>query len=44
MTRSEPLLTVADVSRRFGYRKVIEQVSFEVGGGDVVLLIVHNGA
>jgi heme exporter protein A len=44
MTRSEPLLAVADVSRRFGYRKVIEQVSFEVGGGDVLLLIGHNGA
>ncbi len=44
MTRSEPLLAVADVSRRFGYRKVVEQVSFEVGGGDVLLLIGHNGA
>ncbi len=44
MTRSEPLLIVSDVSRRFGYRKVIENASFEVRGGDVLLLLGHNGA
>ena len=44
MTRSEPLIVARDVSRRFGFRKVIEDVSFEVGDGDVLLLIGHNGA
>ena len=44
MTTSVPLLTAEAVSRRFGYRKVIEDVSLEVGGGDVLLLIGHNGA
>jgi len=44
MTRPEPLLAVRGVSRRFGYRYVIKDVSFDVGGGDVLLLIGHNGA
>ena len=44
MNLSEPLLTANGVSRRFGYRNVIEDVSFDVGGGDVLLLIGHNGA
>jgi len=44
MTRPEPLLVARGISRRFGYRNVIENVSFEVGGGEVLLLIGHNGA
>jgi heme exporter protein A len=44
MTRSETLLAARGLSRRFGYRNVIHDVSFEVGAGEVLLLIGHNGA
>jgi heme exporter protein A len=44
MTQPEPLLTAERVSRRFGYRFVIKDVSLNVGNGEVLLLIGHNGA
>jgi len=44
MTLPEPLLAAERVSRRFGYRVVIKDVSLEVGNGEVLLLIGHNGA
>jgi heme exporter protein A len=44
MPDSETALTVSGVSRRFGYRYVLTDVSFEVRGGEVLLLLGHNGA
>lgn len=41
---SDPLLTAADVSRRFGHRAVLQAVSLTARTGDVVLLVGPNGA
>jgi heme exporter protein A len=32
------------VSRKFGHRQVVHEVSLEVSGGEFVLLVGHNGA
>lgn len=44
MTEPEPLIAADRVSRRFGYRVVIQDVSLDVGNGEILLLIGHNGA
>ena len=44
MPSVEPVLAARGVSRRFGYRYAIRDVSFELAGGDFLLLIGHNGA
>lgn len=44
MTDSESSLSVRKLSRRFGYRHVIADISFDVSGGDFLLLMGHNGA
>ncbi len=44
MPRAEPALVVRGLSRRFGYRRVVHDVSLEVAGGDTLLLVGHNGA
>ena len=44
MTEAELVIAARGVSRRFGYRYVIKDVSFDVKCGDVLLLIGHNGA
>ena len=43
MNHSETILTVSGLSRRFGYRYVVRDVSFELRPGDALLLIGHNG-
>lgn len=40
----EPALVANQVSRRFGYRVAVRDVSLEVAGGETLLLIGHNGA
>lgn len=44
MSRTDPALRVRNVSRKFGYRYVVKDVSFDVLGGEALLLIGHNGA
>lgn len=41
---ARPALVARGVSRRFGHRVVVRDVSLEVGGGDTLLLVGHNGA
>lgn len=40
----EPALRVHGVTRRFGHRVVLQDVSVEVSAGDFLLLVGHNGA
>ncbi len=44
MSVPDTALRVENVSRRFGYRYVLKGVSFELKGGEALLLIGHNGA
>lgn len=44
MSEADPALQVRNVARKFGYRYVLKDVSFEVKGGEALLLIGHNGA
>jgi heme exporter protein A len=44
MPQAEPAVTVQDVSRRFGHRWVLRQVSLQVAPGEAVLLVGGNGA
>ncbi len=44
MSESDMALRATGVSRRFGYRYVLKDVSFELRGGETLLLIGHNGA
>lgn len=41
---SQPVVAAREVSRRFGYRAVLRQVSLDLYPGDVLLLIGSNGA
>jgi branched-chain amino acid transport system ATP-binding protein len=41
---SVPLLSVRDVSKRFGGLRAVDRVSFELGAGEVVGIIGPNGA
>ncbi len=40
----KPVLTVNGLSRRYGHRPVVNNVSLSVAGGEALLLIGHNGA
>jgi heme exporter protein A len=44
MSGSNATLLAREVSRKFGHRHVVRDVSFEVRGGEFVLLVGHNGA
>ena len=44
MSRAEPFLRADNVSRRFGHRLVLRDVSLAVSGGDFLMLVGHNGA
>ncbi len=44
MSGAKPTLIAREVSRKFGHRQVVSDVSLEVSGGDFVLLVGHNGA
>ena len=44
MAAREPALRVRDVSRRFGHRWIVRNVSIEVSPGEAVLLVGGNGA
>lgn len=44
MATNHPILVAEGVSRRFGYRRVIDDVSLTLHRGDVVVLIGPNGA
>jgi heme exporter protein A len=44
MAEGKPVLSARGVSRRFGHRYVVREVSLDVNGGDVLLLIGRNGA
>ena len=44
MPLAEPAVSVRDVSRRFGYRWVLRNVSMDVAPGEAVLLVGGNGA
>lgn len=39
-----PLLTLEGVEKRFGYHRVLQNVSFQLQAGEFVLLIGNNGA
>ncbi len=41
---SQPVLVANGVTRRFGHRVVVDDVSLDVKCGDSILLIGHNGA
>jgi heme exporter protein A len=44
MSGSNATLIAREVSRKFGHRQVVRDVSLEVHGGEFVLLVGHNGA
>ena len=44
MPSADPTLLAEGVSRRFGHRLVLREVSIEVSGGDFLMLVGHNGA
>ncbi len=44
MTSAKPALVARDLTRRFGYRVVVREVTLEVAAGETVLLVGHNGA
>jgi heme exporter protein A len=44
MPLSEPVLIAGGVSRRFAYRRVLQDVSFTIAPGQAVLLVGPNGA
>jgi ABC-type branched-subunit amino acid transport system ATPase component len=44
MPGTDPVLIVRGTSRRFGYRYVIKDVSFDLHSGHALLLIGHSGA
>ena len=39
-----PLLEASGVSRRFGYRKIFDDISLSLGRGEVLALVGPNGA
>ena len=39
-----PAIVATNVTRRFGHRVAVRDVSLEVSGGETVLLVGHNGA
>ena len=44
MPSADPALLAKGVSRRFGHRLVLRDVSITVSGGDFLMLVGHNGA
>ncbi|HWP36755.1 MAG TPA: ATP-binding cassette domain-containing protein [Gemmatimonadales bacterium] len=44
MPRAEPVLVAQGVSRRYGHRRVLHDVTLEIFQGQVILLIGPNGA
>ena len=44
MSGVDPTLRAESVSRRFGHRLVLRDVTIEVSGGDFLMLVGHNGA
>ena len=38
------MIRVEALTRRYGYLKAVDQVSFEIGTGEIVGLLGHNGA
>ncbi|MDH3477928.1 MAG: ABC transporter ATP-binding protein [Gemmatimonadota bacterium] len=44
MASSEPAVRVHEVSRRFGYRWVVRNVSMDIASGEAVMLVGGNGA
>lgn len=44
MPLDEPVLAARSVTRRFGHRRVLQDVSLEIHGGQVILLVGPNGA
>jgi heme exporter protein A len=44
MPRAEPVLAARGVSRRFGHRRVLDDITFAVLPGEAVLLVGPNGA
>ncbi|UCG86777.1 MAG: ABC transporter ATP-binding protein [Gemmatimonadota bacterium] len=44
MKRVEPALKAQGVTRRYGHRVVLQDVSVEVSGGEFLMLVGHNGA
>ena len=44
MPSVDPALLAEGVSRRFGHRLVLREVSVAVSGGDFLMLVGHNGA
>ncbi|MBI4083724.1 MAG: heme ABC exporter ATP-binding protein CcmA [Candidatus Lambdaproteobacteria bacterium] len=41
---ASPVFTLAGVTKRFGYRTVLRDVSFEIAAGEFVLVLGNNGA
>ena len=44
MPSADPAILAKGLSRRFGHRLVLREVSIEVSGGDFLMLVGHNGA
>ncbi len=44
MQPAEPALKAHGVTRKFGHRTVLQDVSLAVSGGDFLMLVGHNGA
>ena len=44
MSSTDPAILAEGLSRRFGHRLVLREVSVEVSGGDFLMLVGHNGA